>query len=101
MSKWRWFGNTLRKSDGSVEKQALNWNSLGARRRGRPKQTWKMTVLEEAGKYGKYGMRLTGWRASQMEMLQTWPVFLMEPPSLLLLLLLLLQQHHALAVTEA
>jgi hypothetical protein len=42
MRKWRWVGNTLRKSDRSAEKQALNWNSLGARSRGRPNQTWKI-----------------------------------------------------------
>jgi len=36
-----------------MEKQALDWNSQGARRRGRPKQAWKRTVLETAGKGGK------------------------------------------------
>jgi hypothetical protein len=33
-----------------MEKQAFNCNIQGGRRRGRPKPTRKMTVLEEAGK---------------------------------------------------
>jgi hypothetical protein len=45
--KWRWIGHTLRKNDGSTEKQALDWNLQGVRRRERPKQTWKRTVVEE------------------------------------------------------
>jgi hypothetical protein len=53
MRKWRWIGHTLRKGDESVEKQALDWNLQGARRRGRPKQAWKRTIVEEAGKCGK------------------------------------------------
>jgi hypothetical protein len=36
-----------------MEKQALDWDSQGARRRGRPKQAWKRTVLETAGKSDK------------------------------------------------
>jgi hypothetical protein len=24
--KWQWIGHTLRKNDGSIEKQALDWN---------------------------------------------------------------------------
>jgi hypothetical protein len=30
--KWRWIDHTLRKSDDAIEKQALNWNPLGARK---------------------------------------------------------------------
>jgi hypothetical protein len=48
--KWRWTGHTLRKNDGSIEKWALDWNPQGVRRRGRPKQTWKRTVVEEVAK---------------------------------------------------
>ena len=39
IGKWRWSGHTLRKGDESIEKQTLDWNPQGARRRGRPKQT--------------------------------------------------------------
>jgi hypothetical protein len=46
--KWRRIGHTLWKNDGSIEKQALDWNPQGVRRRGRPKQTWKRTVVQKA-----------------------------------------------------
>jgi hypothetical protein len=44
---------TLRKGDESTAKQALDLNPHEAKRRGRPMQTWKSTVLEEAVKRGK------------------------------------------------
>jgi hypothetical protein len=53
MRKWQWISHTLKNGAESTEKQALDWNLQGARRRGRPKQKWKRTVLEEAGKCGK------------------------------------------------
>ena len=43
----------MRKGDESTEKQVLDLNPQGTRRRERPKQTWKRTVLEEAVKCGK------------------------------------------------
>jgi hypothetical protein len=36
-----------------TEKRALDLNPQGIRKRGRLKQTWKRTVLGEAGKCGK------------------------------------------------
>jgi hypothetical protein len=45
--KWSWIGHTLRKPPGITEKNALDWNPQGKRRRGRPKKTWKRTVEEE------------------------------------------------------
>jgi hypothetical protein len=35
--KWQWIGHTLRKNDGSLGKQALDWNPQGVWRRGRQK----------------------------------------------------------------
>ena len=32
---------------------ALDWNPQGSRARGRPRNTWKRTVLEEIAKEGK------------------------------------------------
>jgi hypothetical protein len=32
--KWRWIGHNLRKPAGAIEKDALDWNLKGARRRG-------------------------------------------------------------------
>jgi hypothetical protein len=37
----------------STEKQALDWNPQGTRKKGRPKQTWIRTVLEKPRKCGK------------------------------------------------
>ena len=45
--KWRWVGHTLRKAHTNVTRQALEWNPQGNRRRGRPKQTWRRSLLEE------------------------------------------------------
>jgi hypothetical protein len=53
MRKWRWIGRTLKKGDESIEKHELDLNLHGIRRRERPKETWRRTVLEEAGKCGK------------------------------------------------
>ena len=33
--KWNWIGHALRKEAG-----AIDWNTQGYRRRGRPKRTW-------------------------------------------------------------
>jgi hypothetical protein len=51
----------LRKGDESIEKQTLDWNPQGPRSRRRPKQAWKRTLLEEAGKCGK----TWSWRATE------------------------------------
>jgi hypothetical protein len=51
--KWSWIGHTLRKPSGITEKDALDWNPQGKRRRGRLKKTWKRTVEEEARDQGK------------------------------------------------
>lgn len=45
--KWRWVGHTLRKSQSNVTRQSLQWNPQGKRRRGRPKQTWSRSLLDE------------------------------------------------------
>jgi hypothetical protein len=46
--KWNWIGHTLRKGSDAIEKEALDWNQQGERRRGRPKQTWRRLVHNEA-----------------------------------------------------
>ncbi|KAJ4429500.1 hypothetical protein ANN_21669 [Periplaneta americana] len=51
--KWNWIGHTIRKEDGAVERMALDWNLQGSRTRGKPKNTWKRTVLEEIAREGK------------------------------------------------
>ena len=46
--KWGWLGHILRKPMDDIARQALEWNPQGKRGRGRPKNTWQRTVLEEA-----------------------------------------------------
>ena len=46
--KWGWLGHTLRKSSDDIARQALEWNPQGKRGGGRPKNTWRRAVLEEA-----------------------------------------------------
>ena len=52
MRKWRWIGHSLGNGNESIEKQALDWNPQETRK-GRPRETSKRTVLEEAVKWGK------------------------------------------------
>ena len=54
--KWKWIGHTLRKGEGAVEREALEWNPQGRRKRGRPKNSWRRTVESEIA-----GTRMT-WR---------------------------------------
>jgi hypothetical protein len=46
--KWGRLGHALRKPMEDAARQALEWNPQGKRDRGRPKNTWRRTVLEEA-----------------------------------------------------
>jgi len=46
--KWGRLGHTLRKPIDDITRQVLEWNPQGKRSRGRPKNTWRRTVLEEA-----------------------------------------------------
>ena len=50
--KWRWIGHTLRKPDNDIAKMAFEYNPQGNRRRGRPKMTWKRSVLNESKHIG-------------------------------------------------
>jgi hypothetical protein len=47
-----WIGHTLRKEAGATEKTALDWNSQGYRRRGRPKRAWRRTIEDEIRETG-------------------------------------------------
>jgi hypothetical protein len=37
--KWSWTGHTLRKTEGAIERAALDWNPQDARRQGRPRKS--------------------------------------------------------------
>jgi hypothetical protein len=41
-------GPYFRKPTDDITRRALQWNPQGKRNRGRPKNTWRRTVLEEA-----------------------------------------------------
>ena len=45
--RWRWLGHTLRKAPEDRARQALRWNPQGARRRGRPAQSWRRDLEAE------------------------------------------------------
>jgi hypothetical protein len=51
--KWHWIGPTLRRPQGAVERHALDWNTWGTRKRGRPRTTWKRTTAGELQKVGR------------------------------------------------
>ena len=48
--KFRWIGHTLRKEDGEIPKSALFWNPQRNRKRGRPTNSWRRSVIKEAGR---------------------------------------------------
>jgi hypothetical protein len=35
--KWNWIGHTLRKEHHTIEREVMDWNPQGQRKRGRPK----------------------------------------------------------------
>jgi len=56
--KWGWLSHTLRKPPNFIARQALEWNPQGKEARGRPRNTWRKTVLEEAKGVIRLGRRL-------------------------------------------
>jgi len=38
--KWNWIGHALRKENEAIEREALDWNLQGIRRRVRPRYMW-------------------------------------------------------------
>jgi hypothetical protein len=51
--KWTWIGHTLRKGNEAIERETLDGNPQGKRRRWRPKQTWRRSIHNEALEKGK------------------------------------------------
>jgi hypothetical protein len=48
--KFRWIGDTLIKEDGEVPKAAILWNPQGNRKRGSLRNSWRRSVIKEAGR---------------------------------------------------
>jgi hypothetical protein len=64
--KFGWIGHTLRKDDSEPCKAALKWNPQGTR--GRPRNSWRRTTLDESGKHSWSDLRFIarnreGWRS--------------------------------------
>jgi hypothetical protein len=51
--KWNWIGHTLHKEAGAIEKNPLDWNPQGYRRRGKPKRMWRRTIEDEIRNTGR------------------------------------------------
>jgi hypothetical protein len=47
--KWNWIGHTLRKGQDTIEREVMDWNTQGQRKRGRPKQTWRSVHSKALG----------------------------------------------------
>ena len=45
--KFGWVDHKLRKEDGEIPKAALLWNPQGKRKRGRPRNSWRSSVIKE------------------------------------------------------
>jgi hypothetical protein len=58
--KFSWIGHTLHKDDKDDSepcKAALQWNPQGTRGRGRPRNSWRQTILIESGKHSWSDLR--------------------------------------------
>ena len=43
----RWLGHLHRMLDDRIPKQAMEWKGEGKRKRGRPRNNWKTTIIED------------------------------------------------------
>jgi hypothetical protein len=75
--KWKWIGHTIRKDENAVERIALDWNPQGTRKRGRPKKTWRRSIIEEAQRRKDVeGCEEVGSRQKALEKLRGSPLLL-------------------------
>jgi hypothetical protein len=51
--KWKWIGRIIRKDENAVQRIVFDWNPQYTRQRGRPRKTWRRSVLEEAKRGGR------------------------------------------------
>jgi hypothetical protein len=56
--KLGWMGHRLRKDDKEIctSKRTLYWNPIGKRQIGRPKETWKKSMLKETNLWQRWGI---------------------------------------------
>jgi len=50
--RWRWIGHTLRMEPSAHVIKALTWTPEGRKKRGRPRCTWRRTMLGERKEAG-------------------------------------------------
>jgi hypothetical protein len=76
--KWKWIGHTIRKDGNAVERIALDWNPQGSRKRGRPKKTWRRSLMEKAQREGRTleGSEEVGSGQKSLEKLRGSPLLL-------------------------
>ena len=55
--RWKYVGHVCRREDTRIPKQVLNWDVDGKRKRGRPKETLKRTMMREAAQMGMQSMQ--------------------------------------------
>ncbi|XP_048483455.1 uncharacterized protein LOC125489910 [Plutella xylostella] len=68
LKKWSWIGHTLRRSEDHPPKIALTkWAASGKRKRGRPKTTWRRTVVQEAAALGMSWHEVEGMTQDRSE----------------------------------
>jgi hypothetical protein len=72
--KWNWFGHTLRKEAGAIEKTALDWNTQGYRRRGRPKRMRRRTIEDEIRHTRRSWNEVKGIAGDRLEALHGCPM---------------------------
>ncbi|KAH9581247.1 hypothetical protein MS3_00008442 [Schistosoma haematobium] len=58
--RWKWIGNTLRKSSNCITRQALIWNPEGKRKRGRPKNTLRRIIEADMKRMNRNWKELEG-----------------------------------------
>ena len=52
--KWKWIGHTLTGRRGkNTTRMAMDWNPQSKRKRGRPKQSWRRTVIKKLESTGR------------------------------------------------
>lgn len=51
--RWRWIGHVLRRDKDDNARIALYWTPEGKRKRGRPKITWRRTLMEKLRAIGE------------------------------------------------
>ena len=54
--KWKWIALMARKDEGHLTREAFGWETVGKRKRGRPRQTWMRATNKESKEALKIGV---------------------------------------------